>query len=307
MNVIPHRLRLFINGKKAGLESLRQAVNQLRTEGISLEVRVTWEGGDLLRLVQEAAGEGVQRVIAAGGDGTLNEMINGLMALDPAQRPELGIIPLGTANDFARACTIPDTPLEALRLAVFGRAVPIDVGQANDRFFINVASGGFGAQVSAETPAPLKNLLGGGAYALSAMVQSLNYMHSEGRLTGEEFDLEGTAIVGAVCNGRQAGGGQVLAPNALLDDGLLDILVILTFPITAVGQVIQELFDPSLTGEFVKRYQSPWVESWPKEPRPVNLDGEPYLAGHIRFQVCAGAVECVLPPGCPCLSHPLGG
>lgn len=98
---------LILNGKGAGNEELRQAVKRLRAEQITLYVRVTWEHGDAARYVAEAAQLGVGTVVAGGGDGTINEVAAALMQLPAHNRPVLGILPLGTANDFAMACNIP--------------------------------------------------------------------------------------------------------------------------------------------------------------------------------------------------------
>ena len=103
------RSRLILNGKKGGLPQVREAVAATRRDGHDLEVRVTWERGDAARLVAEAARDGVDRVIAGGGDGSINEVAAGLLAVG-GSRPALGILPLGTANDFATACGVPADP-----------------------------------------------------------------------------------------------------------------------------------------------------------------------------------------------------
>lgn len=294
-------IRIILNGKKAGLDEIRSAVSILRKKSSSIEIRVTWEHGDAERFVNEASQEGIQRIVAAGGDGTLNEVVNGMAKLAGNKRPELAIMPLGTANDFATACNIPLNPLDALRLAVNGTTSAIDIVQANDRYFINVASGGFGAKVAAETPVQLKNFFGGGAYTLTAVVKALKFTHSQGRLSAEGIELEGSVIMGALCNGRQAGGGQVLAPDAHINDGFLDVLIIFSFPFTDVGQVIQEVLNPSTTGKYVKRFQTKWLESRPEQTRSVNLDGEPYKTNHLRIDVLPADIQFVLPKDCPCL------
>jgi lipid kinase YegS len=300
-------IRIILNGKKADLEEVRAAVASLREESSSIEVRVTWEHGDGARLVREASREGIRRIIAAGGDGTLNEVVNGLANLDRDSRPELAVMPLGTANDFASACHIPENPHDALLLAVHGRSQPVDIAMANERYFINVATGGFVSQVTADVPVMLKNFLGGGAYALAAVVRSLNFASSRGRLVGENIELEGSAVAGAVCNCRQAGGGQILAPDAYINDGLLDVMVILTFPFSEVAQVIQEHLNPSSSGQYIKRFRTSWLESWPHQKRTVNLDGEPYEADHIRFQVQPREIQLVLPEDCPCIMPDAAG
>ena len=296
-------IRIVLNGKKADDEMIRDAVMTLRSEGERVEVRVTWEKGDAERFAIEAALEGVVRLVVAGGDGSINEVINGLMKFSKEKRPALAILPLGTANDFATACEIPFSPLEALRLAVEGSVHPVDIVRANERYFINVASSGFGAQVVADTPTSLKNFLGGGAYTLSAVIKALNFTAHNGRLVAEDLEIEGKSIAGLVCNGRQAGGGQILAPYAYIDDGLLDIVVILEFPMIDLGQVIAEIRDFEHSGTYVKRYQKSWVESIPYQKRWVNLDGEPYEADTIRFEVLHHEIGLILPKGCPTLRH----
>jgi diacylglycerol kinase family enzyme len=107
-------IRILLNGKKADLDGVRTAISLLRNESVPIEVRVTWEHGDAKRLVQEASQDGVARIVAAGGDGTLNEVINGMAKLDTNRYPELAILPLGTANYFASACAIPLEPLNTI-------------------------------------------------------------------------------------------------------------------------------------------------------------------------------------------------
>ncbi len=294
-------IRIILNGKKASMEEIREAVSILRAESHTIEVRVTWEYGDAIRFVKEASREGIERIVSAGGDGTLNEVVNGLAQLPKEQRPQLAILPLGTANDFATACEIPHYPLEALRLALEGEAVSIDIVRANERYFINVATGGIGAQITAETPPELKNFLGGGAYTLSAVMKALSFEHSHGKMISENGELEGAFVASALCNGRQAGGGQVLSPNAYINDGLLDTVVILEFSLVDVAQVVSELLDPTIEGKFVKRFQTTWVESIPKNMRFVNLDGEPYESEKIHFEILPKEIEVVLPKGCPCI------
>ena len=292
---------LIINGKKAGIPEIRQAVNHLREKGHDLQVRVTWEYGDGLRYVKEAGTLGVDCVIAGGGDGTVNEISHGLTMIDPQRRPAMGILPLGTANDFATGCKIPKDPLAALKLAVEAKPVGVDLVQVNDRYFINVASAGFGAAVTTETPVELKNFLAGGAYTLMGMIKILNFTPYPVKIAAENYEFEGDAVIGAICNGRQAGGGQVLARNAFINDGLFDVLVVQTFPLNAIDQVTAELHNPTPGGEYITLFQSSWLESFAVEPIPVNLDGEPIRSNSIRYDVLPGEIKLALPTDCPCI------
>jgi len=291
-------IRVILNGKKAGLDSVRSAIYKAR-ESHAVDIRVTWEGGDVYRMVEEASQQGCQRLVAAGGDGTVNEMVDALLRLPVEERPELAILPLGTANDFATACTIPTDPLAALALAQNGHSCQVDAVKANERHFINVASGGFGAQVTANTPPALKNFLGGGAYTLSGLIQAVNFAPFHGTISLPEASFTDEVIVGAVCNGRQAGGGQQLAPNAMIDDGLLDTIALVRFPAEKIGQVANELMDPDINGEYVKRYRVPWIEWACDVEMPTNLDGEPVFAKRIRFEALPGVIKLVLPEDCP--------
>ncbi|MDF2183993.1 lipid kinase YegS [Grimontia hollisae] len=294
----PMTIRVLLNGKKAGLEPVRNAIFAARENG-NVEVRVTWETGDIERLVNDAVHEGCSRIVAAGGDGTVNECASALMQHPPASRPELAVMPLGTANDFATACQIPVDLEHALTLAQAGKSVPVDCVKANNRYFINVASGGFGAKVTAETPAPLKNFLGGGAYTLSGIVQALGFVPYSGTTRHPGQETEDEVIIGAVCNGRQAGGGQVLGPQAMLNNGMLDSIVLRHFPLEALAQVIAELKDDTLNGVYVRRVRTPWIEWQSEEEMPINLDGEPISAKYIRFEAIPDAIRLVLPPNCP--------
>jgi len=292
---------LVINGKKAGAPPIRDAVTLLREQGHDLQVRVTWEYKDGLRYVNEAVELGVDCVIAGGGDGTVNEISHGLALVEQSRRPSMAVLPLGTANDFATCCAIPTDPLSALTLAVTGNPVPVDMVQANERYFMNVASAGFGAAVTTETPVELKNFLGGGAYTIMGLIKILNFSPYLVSLKAENYNFKGEAVVGAICNGRQAGGGQILARDAYINDGLLDVLIARAFPTQALEQVMAELANPSPQGEFITSFQTPWLESYSDEPIPVNLDGEPIKDKKIRCKILPGAIKLVVPNDCPCV------
>ena len=294
-------MRLILNGKKAQLPEIREAVETIRSEGNALEVRVTYEYGDIARFVQEAVADEVKRLIVGGGDGTVNEMVNALLNTEESVRPELAIMPLGTANDLATSCHIPKEPLEALELAIKGEAHVIDAVAANDHYFINVATAGFGAEVTASTPTELKNFLGGGAYTITGVLKAAHFVPYHGKIWTEDVEVEGDSVVAAVCNGRQAGGGQVLAPQAYLDDGLLDVIFVQDFELTDIPQVLLELKNLGNDGTFVKYFKTPWVECETQEQMPTNLDGEPYSSRHIRFEIVPKAIQLVMPMTTPLL------
>ncbi|QDF76626.1 MULTISPECIES: lipid kinase YegS [Shewanella] len=293
-------LRIILNGKKAGIEEVREAIARVR-EDHDIQVRVTFEAGDVARLVDEAIAEGCSRIVAAGGDGTLNELVDALMGHPKEKRCEAAILPLGTANDFAAAAEVPEDYEAALRLAAEGEAYGVDVIRANDRHVINIASGGFGAQVTSNTPVALKHFLGGGAYTLSGLVQALNFKPYDGEFVIHGESSQQQLLVGAVCNGRQAGGGQVLAPEAYINDGLMDLVALQDFPIEVLAQVIAELQNPESDNQYVKYHRQPSACWRSNPPMPINLDGEPITETQVDFEIQAAAISLVLPADCPML------
>lgn len=250
------KARLIINGKKAHLPEVHQAVNNVRQQGYPLEVRVSWEQGDIERLCVEAWQQGYdrpeRRLIIGGGDGTIHEVVNSLMSYDQDKRPSIGLLPIGTANDFAKSCQLPESIEQALQFAVQGDTHWVDVVKSQHSkgcvYFINILSAGFGAQVTAQTPVGLKNLLGGGAYTLSGLVQAAQFQPFEIELDSEECHFNGKIIAGALCNGRFAGGGQELGKNAYLNDGLLQVCFLKEFPPSALTKVLTEIALYNQTG-----------------------------------------------------------
>jgi lipid kinase YegS len=274
----------------------------LRKAGHRVEVRVTWENGDARRWAVEA--DQAEVIVAVGGDGTVNEVVHGLLDRPAARRPALGIVPMGTANDFASGCGIPRDPQGALELCATGAAVPIDVGRANDHWFINAASSGFGAEVTANTPSELKRLLGGAAYTLMGAILAINFKPAQGRLVLPDGELRGSSVVAIIGNGRQAGGGKRVAPKALINDGLLDVLVIREIPAAGLLQAVRELQALEHEGEYIFYRQTLWAEFHPDHPVPINLDGEPVSFDSVRYEAVPGALQFIAPPGCPQLTSP---
>jgi lipid kinase YegS len=295
------RVRLILNGKTAANDALKGAVGRQRKAGHRIDVRVTWEKGDAKRFVAEAGM--VDLVIAAGGDGTLNEVVHGLMGLPEGSRPILGIVPLGTANDFAFGCDIPRDPAKALALCMKGEAATIDVGKANDRWFINAASSGFGAEITATTSPDLKRLFGPAAYTVMGAILAINLHHYKGKLILPGREITGSGPVAIVGNGRQTGGGLQVAPRACIDDGLLDVLVIRQISPTALLAAARELQQLPSDGEYISYWQTPWLEVHPEEAIPVNLDGEPLSFRTVRYEAVPKAIHLVVPPNCPLLSQ----
>lgn len=290
---------LILHGKQALNEAVRAAVEGKRAEGWDLAVRLTWEAGDARRLVGEALALGYRQVIAGGGDGTLRDIAEALANADVDA--SLVLLPLGTANDFARSAGVPLEPAQALAL-LEAPARAIDLGGVGEQMFLNMATGGFGSLVTANTSEDLKKLLGGAAYLFTGLSRFSELHAAYGELQGPDFHWKGDLLALGIGNGRQAGGGHPLCPEALVDDGLLDISI-LPAPQEMIG-TLRELMTGGwgLDNLFI-RARLPWVEIKVSEGLYLNLDGEPLLSDSLRFEVRPAALRVHLPEGSPLLSH----
>ena len=285
---------LILHGKQALNEDVRTAVQARREQGWELAVRVTWEGGDAQRLVDEALDAGYTHIIAGGGDGTLRDVAEAMA--QAKTDASLVLMPLGTANDFARAAGVPLEPGPALALLdVPARA--IDLGQAGGQVFLNMATGGFGSQVTANTSEDLKKVLGGAAYLFTGLTRFSELKAAYGELEGPDFHWKGELLALGIGNGRQAGGGHVLCPGAMADDGLLDISI-LPAPQEVVGTLRTLMTDGGMDNLFV-RARLPWVEIKVAEGLYINLDGEPLKGDDLRFAALPKALRVHLPMDSP--------
>ena len=286
---------LILHGKQALNEDVRSAVLARREQGWELAVRVTWEGGDARRLVGEALEQGYTHIIAGGGDGTLRDVAEAMAQARASA--SLVLMPLGTANDFAKAAGVPLEPAQALALLdVAPRA--IDLGQVGGQVFLNMATGGFGSQVTANTSEDLKKVLGGAAYLFTGLTRFSELKAAYGELEGPDFQWKGEMLALGIGNGRQAGGGHVLCPQAMADDGLLDVSI-LPAPQEVVG-TLRELMSNGwgLDNMFV-RARLPWVQIKQAEGLYINLDGEPLKGDDLRFETLPKALRVHLPLGSP--------
>jgi lipid kinase YegS len=289
---------LILHGKQALNDEVRAAVMLKRKQGWDLAVRVTWEAGDARRCVDEALDAGYTTLIAGGGDGTLRDIAEAIVR--KSSEVSLVLLPLGTANDFARAAGIPLEPEQALDLLdVTPQA--IDLGEVGGQIFLNMATGGFGSQVTANTSEDLKKVLGGAAYLFTGLSRFSELSAAYGELQGPDFHWQGDLLALGIGNGRQAGGGHVLCPEAMVDDGLLDISVL-----PAPQEVVSTLKDLLAGGlgidNMFVRARLPWVEIKVAQGLDINLDGEPLQVDSLRFTVQAKALRVHLPADSPLLS-----
>ena len=268
---------LFILNPRAGRNKphgpLFDALAILSGAGYLIRIHETSAPGDAADTAARE-GAGYDLVVAAGGDGTLNEVISGLMRLDAP--PPLGYLPQGTTNDFASSLQIPRTPASAAKNIVQNRMRELDIGRWNERSFIYVASFGAFTRSSYAASQAAKNALGHFAYILEGIknLDSLRPYRCAVEADGEMFD--GDFIFGAVCNSTSLGGLVKLDPKRVhMDDGMFE-LMLLRMPKTALD--LQNLItalnrmDYDYPGVIFRHVRSVTVTT--REDIPWSLDGE---------------------------------
>ena len=271
------RKLLFIVNPRAGRSKSRSplfdAISVFSEAGYLTSLHKTTAPGDA-SVTAAREGEEYDLIVAAGGDGTLNEVITGLMRLE--KRPPLGYLPQGSTNDFAASLQISGNPVTAARAIV--RNVPrmLDIGQWNERYFVYVASFGAFVKSSYSAPQAAKNALGHFAYILEGMKDLNTLRPYRVRLTADGETLDGEYLFGAVCNSTSIGGLMKLDPErVVLDDGKFELLLI---PTPKTAQDLQNLVLALLNQEYdsqglVFRHVSS-IHLETEEDLPWSLDGE---------------------------------
>ena len=272
----PRKLLMIVNpraGKSKSHGPLFDAAAALSQAGYLLSIHVTSAPGDAAETARREGGR-YDLVVAVGGDGTLNEVVSGLVQL--RRPPLLGYLPQGSTNDFAASLRISGDPAEAA--AAIARNVPrlLDVGFWNGRSFLYVASFGAFTRSSYAAPQNAKNALGHFAYILEGMKDLSTLRPYHVRLTAGGEVLDGEYLFGAVCNSTSIGGLMKLNPErVVLDDGLFEMLLIPS-PKTAADlqSLVQALLNQQYDSQgLVFRHVSS-IHFETEEELPWSLDGE---------------------------------
>lgn len=282
-------------GSAGEVERLRETLEKLPETA----VRFTQKEGDARRMATVAVASGAKLVVAAGGDGTLNEVVNGLAEDFGSAR--LGLLPLGTGNDFARSVNIPADLDAALAILREGRVQTVDVACAtlrnSSRYFINMSAGGFSGVVS-EKASDAKERWGPLAYLRAALGTLPELQGFETRLTVngvEHLTLATYNIV--ISNGRFVAAGIPVAPQSKLDDGLLDLMIA---PATTVPQlavlVPQVLLGLHIESDLLLFRKVTRLEIESDPPMSFNVDGELIGDSPARFEVLPRALEVIVGP-----------
>jgi diacylglycerol kinase (ATP) len=259
--------------------------------------RTTEAPEDAARFAAEAVREGYERIIAAGGDGTLNGVVNGMAENFAAAR--LGLIPLGTGNDFGRSIGLAPDPARAVDVLLAGRLREIDVVRVHNggtSHFINVSGAGFTAEVGENLSGAAKSWWGGIAYVWAAARTLPSLREYQATLVLDDREkLEVSAYNILIANARYVGGGIPIAPQARLDDGQVDITIVPAMPATALLAVIPKILNwthldsPEL---IFRRAAKVHVCCYPDIP--FNVDGEMVGSGPVTFETLPRVLRMIV-------------
>lgn len=283
-----------ISGRQGGPETARRRATHARqvltSAGITHEVRITEHPGHAYLLAREAVAREDSFVFAWGGDGTMNEVGRALAFSNTA----LGLIPAGSGNGLARELHVSMEPEEALTTALRAPDRAIDVGEINGHLFFNAAGVGFDAHVTwlfNTSPHGRRGML---SYVIIAARELFRYRAPEYAVTVGEETISSRALLIAVTNSRQYGNGALIAPNARLDDGQLDMVVIQERSPVATLWAARRLFNGTLAraqGITMKRVTQATIRA--HEPLRFHVDGEPVTetSPTLSFRIHPGALR----------------
>jgi diacylglycerol kinase (ATP) len=270
------RARLIYNptsGREAIKKHLPQVLAKLEMAGYEASCHATTCEGDATNAARIAIERGYDTVIAAGGDGTIYEVVNGLA--DAEVRPNLGIIPVGTTNDFARAIHVPRSIENAVDIIAAGHTMPIDIGKMNEKYFINIAGGGRLTELTYEVPSKLKTMIGQLAYYLKGIEMLPSIKPTEVSIEYDGKIFEGEIMLFLVANTNSVGGFERLAPDASLNDGMFTMLILKK---TNLADFIR-IASLAIRGEHVNDRNVIYAKAnrikvITKDKMQLNLDGE---------------------------------
>lgn len=269
---------LFIYNPHAGKELLKPKLSDIVDifvkAGYEVTIYPTQSYRDAYRKVKEYDSEEYSLVVCSGGDGTIDEVVTGMMERN--ERDPVGYIPTGTTNDFANSLHIPKGLLKAADNAVNGSVFPCDVGKFNDDIFVYIAAFGLFTDVSYQTDQAMKNVLGHLAYILEGTKRLFNVPSYRIKVEHDGETIEDEFVYGMVTNSRSVGGFRnMIGKNVAFDDGLFEVTLIKTpkNPI-ALQEIIAALLIEQIDTKHMYTFKTGKIAFESLEEIPWTLDGE---------------------------------
>lgn len=288
----PRRALFVVNRKsRSGGDGLDQVRDVLTGGGIELVERHCPSSARLSPLIA-AEGAGLDMVVIGGGDGTLNAALEGLIETGLP----LGVLPLGTGNDFARTLSIPTDLAEAARVIVDGQVRRVDLGWVNGKHFMNVASVGLSAWLAKEMTRKIKRRWGRLGYGLGALNAWRRARPFKARIICDGTEMVLPSLMVAIGNGRHFGGGMVVAENASIDDAQLDLFTLAPCNLARFICLLPWL-KAGRHGELpeIRTLRAQAIDLDTSPALPINTDGEITTTTPARFRVRPQALPVLVP------------
>jgi len=282
--------------RKAWESTLRP---MLRSGGLSFEEVYEDRPGAAVPLAAQAAREGYAIVTVVGGDGTVHEVLNGVLAAPAAAQPALAVIPGGTGNDFARGVGIPKDMVTAARL-LLDRAQRrrVDVGRVNDRYYGTISGVGFDAEVAAEVNRWPKWVAGTIVYTAGILKKLITYRCAPARITIDGDTVELSMFLLAAANTAWYAGGMYMAPHARPDDGRLEIILARDLTKAETLRILPQVFSGAhLRHPKVSHRAGTEVRVESDIPLSIHADGETVGRVPAVFRTVPQALEVLVPAG----------
>ncbi len=292
------RARIIYNptsGRELFRKHLPEVLERMEKAGYETSCHATTAEGDAIQAARVAVERKFDLVVAVGGDGTLNEVVSGIAKFE--KRPKIGLIPMGTTNDFARAVHIPRDITKAVDIILKGDSIPVDVGLMNDdRYFINIAGGGRLTELTYEVPSKLKTVLGQMAYYLKGieMLPSIRSSRVRIEYDGQVFDDSAMMFLIGLTN--SVGGFEKLAPDASINDGKFTLLILKELNMAEFIRVASlALRGDHLSDPHVIYAKASKISVTTEERVLLNLDGEYGGLLPATFENLARHIEMYVP------------
>ncbi len=290
-----------VSGTDSAPEFILRINEVIRQNFGELDISLTIEAGDAKKIAENSARDGnYDYIFVAGGDGTLNEVLNGVAQIEGAlERITFGLIPLGTGNDFAAALGLPEDVEQTLDILKNRKTVEVDVGKVNNKFFVNVSAGGFIAEVSEAVNPTLKSFAGKLAYLLGGAQVLFDYepIKTSARFIGEKsedisIEREYNVEMFAVGNSRLIGGGRMITPDAIANDGLLDVCIIKEMTTVEFLNLLTYITSGGHTNDpRVDYFRVREIEMTFERQTRVNVDGEVFSTNFCQYTILPRAAK----------------
>ena len=305
---MPQKVKLILN-PMADMSRAWNAANDLRPIVQEFKGDISWSGTvyptHAVELAKQAAAEGCDLVIALGGDGTAHEVVNGLMQIPEDRRPVLGVVPIGSGNDFAHALGVPKRSDHALVHALNGQPSRIDIGVFTDaqsgrkEYFDNTVGAGFDAVVTIRSHK--LPIVKGFLMYLTAVIQTILLNHNPARIQfqSDTESWEDNVLMTTICNGGREGGGFLISPESKIDDGVLQFLNVRKVSRGMMFRLVPEFmkgthlrFPATHLGSFKK------LHMLSDRPLYIHADGEIFTSfgsdvREVSFEILPGAMKVV--------------